>query len=391
MIAALPDPVWPWLLLAAPPLFVAGLATLNTLVWPRGRRGGRFDGRVSALVPARDEEATIEGCVRAILEGEPAVDEVVVYDDLSTDATPELLRHLQREDPRLRVVRGEGLPEGWVGKPHACHQLARCATGDVLLFVDADVTLERDGLEGIASLFADLRADVVTAVPRQVTGGFWERLVLPLLHLTYVAWLPLPLIWRTHEPRFLAANGQILAVRRDAYERAGGFESVRADVVDDMAFCRNVKRARRRVVFADGHCIARCRMYESPEEIWQGFSKNLYEGIGATPMGLMGVVVLYGVTFIAPYLGLAAAALGAAGLLAPSLVGVAANLYLRALLALRHRQAPEGVLLHPLAVLAFLAIALNSFVWNARGRISWSGRDYPSKKSRSKPLENTNG
>nr|ANY58121.1 Glycosyl transferase [uncultured bacterium] len=374
-----------WLLLALPALGVLAVAAFNVAAWPRGRPDGRVPGRVSVCVPARDEAATIERCVRAVLAGTRPPDEVLVYDDGSTDGTAAVVARLAAEDARVRLLPGVPLPAGWVGKPHACHRLAAGASGDVLLFLDADTVASPECLARLGSLLEGMRADVVTAGTRQVTGSFAERLVIPLLHLSYLAWLPLPLVWRSRDPRLLVANGQLLAVRRAALEAAGGWAAVRAEVVDDMALCRRVKRAGLRVVFADGHRMAGCRMYGGWRPLWEGFSKNLYEGVGARPAGLAAVVLLHALVFLLPYAGLAAALAGAPGLLAPAAAGVGANLALRALLAARFRQPAEGVLLHPLAVLALLAVALNSFRWSRRGAIRWRDRTYPARAARVAP------
>jgi chlorobactene glucosyltransferase len=362
-------------------LGLAALPLLFTLInlasWPRGRADGRLPGKVSVLIPARDEAARIEACVRAALASAHPIHELIVYDDASTDATPEILARLRAEDARLRVVQGDGLPAGWVGKPHACHRLAAAATGDVLVFLDADVRLDPSGLARVGSLMQGLEAGVVTAVPRQDTGHFFERLVLPLLHLTYTSWFPLVLTWRARDPRFLAANGQILALRRASYDAIGGFESVRDQVVDDMALCRRAKQGGERVVFADGHEMGRCRMYEGAAEVVRGFSKNLYPGIGARLPALVVVLALYLGCFVLPYLALAAALLGIGPVpLGPAALAVGANVLLRLLLALRFRQPLEGVLLQPLAVLAFCGIALNSLRWTLRRQVQWRGRSY---------------
>lgn len=368
----------PWLVLAAPGAGALGLTAFNEVFWPRGRKDAAFDQSVSVLIPARNEARNIEKAVRGVFSGKALPDEVIVYDDGSTDETPEILARLQKEFPRLRVEKGIGLPPGWVGKPHACHRLAGFAKGDILLFLDADVVLHSDGLRRIASIFEDHKAELVTAVPRQVTQTFVEKLILPLLHLTYTSWLPLPLIWLTHDPRFLAANGQVLGIRRETYDAIGGFEAIKHEVVDDMAICRLVKSAKRRVVFADGHHLASCRMYQSPKEVWEGFSKNLYSGIGAHPLALIVVVALYVTTFVLPYLALIAS-FWIPQLLLPALVGVGINLALRLILAARHGHPLLSVVLHPLGVMGLMAIAVNSFIWHVKGSILWSGRVYATK------------
>ena len=361
-----------------------GLTAFNIATWPRGRTDARLtprpdgtDSGISILIPARNEEETIEACVRAALRQTHPVAQVIVYDDGSTDRTSEIVDQLAHQEDRLTRIDGRQTPlgQGWIGKPHACHQLARHAQGDLLLFVDADTFLTPQGCARIASMVRDLDADVVTAVPRQRTASSAERLILPLLHLTYTSWFPLILTYLSDDERFLAANGQILAVRRETYDAIGGFESVKGEVVDDMAFCGLAKRSGARVVFADGFAIATCRMYGSAREVIEGFSKNIYEGLGASPVALAGVVGLYTTGFILPYLA-AVASWRRPELRRPALIGVGANVALRAILSARFRHAPEGIVLHPIAVVGLMGIALNSARWHRAGRITWSGRTY---------------
>ncbi len=387
-------PVLPWAILSLPAALPAGVAVLNALTWPRGRAATRPADpdapgkKVSVLVPARNEEATLRACVEGIFASGCPVHEVVVFNDASTDRTGDILAALQQHHPRLRVVNGSGLPEGWVGKPHACHRLEQEAVGDILVYLDADVTLEPGGLARLLGLLegnglSGRRPDLVTAVPRQDTGTAGEALLMPLLHLTYVSWLPLLLIHLSGNDRFLAANGQVLAVRRPILQQVGGWRAVRHEIVDDMAMCRLVKQTGGKVVFADGHCMARCRMYPSLRELWKGFSKNLYEGIGAHPAALAFVLALYSVCFLAPWVALPVALLmDGPAWAAAAATGIGLNLFIRLLLALRHRHRLWAVVLHPFALLGFVGIALNSLRWHQRGAIEWAGRTYAARAQR---------
>lgn len=381
---------WGWLALVfvAPPLLPLLLTLFNIAFWPRGTLNAPSSGaRLFVLIPARNEEARIEACVRAAFAaGTPSATPhaVIVCDDHSTDRTAAVLDGLSAEFPALRVIRGAPLPKGWVGKPHACHQLAQAARAlgagptDRLVFIDADTVLKPGAFARLESIFAARGAGLVTAVPQQITVTFFERLVLPLLHLTYTSWFPLPLVWLSSDTRFLAANGQVLAVTVAAYDKAGGYgaKSVRRALVDDMALCRTVKETGTRVVFADGFDIATCRMYTSASQVWDGFSKNIFEGLGRKVPALVMVNLLYSLSFIAPWV--AAAVLYVAGhpALPVALVGVGINVAHRLVLFSRYRQPSEGILLHPLAVLALLAISINSYLWSARGSVVWSGRAY---------------
>lgn len=368
-----------WALVVLPGLALA-MTLYNLRYWPRGRARGSL-GPVSVLIPARNEERNLSATLAALRGAHGPIVEILVYDDASTDRTPQILAEAAALDPRLRVLSGKGLPAGWIGKTHACHRLAEAAQSDNLLFLDSDVRWRPHGLVHLANLVQDYRADLVTAVPAQVLGSFFERLVLPLLHLTYTSWLPLPLIWRSRNPRFLAANGQVLWVHRQAYLQTGGFEAVRGEVVDDMAFCRRAKEVGLRVVFADGSELASCRMYTSANEVISGFSKNLYEGIGGSLPRLFFVLGLYFFAFVAPFLMLPLGLLWPEHLV-PGLVAVTANVLLRGSLALQFDQPWWSVGLQPLGVLVLLGIGLNSYRWHRRGRIEWRGRAYAGKRER---------
>jgi cellulose synthase/poly-beta-1,6-N-acetylglucosamine synthase-like glycosyltransferase len=136
---------------------------------------------VDVVIPVRNEEHNLPEAVRAALSLTGACIRVLIVDDESTDATVDIARALERADPRVRLVQAGALPSGWVGKNHACHRGAAAATGEWILFVDADVRVAADALT-VATGFAESHAiDVLSLSPRQRVGGFWETLVQPLV------------------------------------------------------------------------------------------------------------------------------------------------------------------------------------------------------------------
>ena len=380
----------PWLpaaLVAGPALLAFALTILNLAFWRRPRvrpaRKACTPVQLSVCIPARNEEQSIERCVRAALAS--GAHEIVVFDDGSSDATAERVKNLQHYDARVHLVRGDGrLPAGWVGKPHACARLAEAASGDVLVFVDADVVLAAGALVGLQAAAERAQAGLITAVPRQEMASFFERLVLPFLHVTYLSWLFLPLVTISRDPRFAAANGQIVWITRDALEEIGGFAAVRADIVDDMALVRAAKRAGVRTAFVDGFCLARCRMYRCAGDVVRGFSKNLHEGVGSTRAVVL-VVILYIWSFVLPPTLLIGAPLfGAWGSMAVvgGAVGSVAALLQRLLLCVRFRQSVVSAILFPVGALCLVGIAINSVVWARQQRIAWKDRIYPGMDKR---------
>lgn len=333
--------------------------------------------RASVLVPARDEERGVEACVRSLLAQDYPDFEVVVLDDGSTDETPNILGRLAAEDPRLRVIAGAPLPDGWLGKPWACAQLAETAEGDVLLFTDADTSHGPGSLRtGVSAAMAE-GADLFTALTHIEARSWGEALVLPAIPWSTVTLLPLAVAYRRRWPWLTAANGQYLLFRRTAYDAVGGHAAVRDEVVEDMALGQRVKAAGLQWRMGDGSDVVSTRMYRSLREVYAGLGKNVF---GVFGYGVLRYVVSWPVLVLAyllPTTVLAASALGSP--LAGANVALAAVTW--ALTAgqfaagyRRFDYPPMLALLYPLTFLLIATIALWSLVLALTGRASWKGR-----------------
>lgn len=323
---------------------------------------------LAVLVPVRDEEADVRGCVEALLAAAdrwPGPVRVLVLDDGSQDGTRAELARIR--DGRLEVLTGTPTPEGWLGKPWACHQLAEAATGSSLLvFVDADVRLAPPALTATGALLRAAGLDLLCPYPRQVATGV-ERLVQPLLQWSWMSTLPLALAERSPRPSLAAANGQLLAIDGGAYRRAGGHATVRSEVLEDIALLRALKRSGGRGVVAEGSTVATCHMYDGWRELRAGYGKSLWAAFGS-PAGAAGVLGLLTLTHVLP----AAAALRGSR---AGLVGYAAGVASRVLVARRTggRAWPDA-LAHPVSVLVLGGLTADSVVARSRGRLTWKGR-----------------
>ena len=219
-----------------PALLPLAMTTANLVFWRRLEPTASPPGRLSVLIPARNEGANVDACLAAAVATEAP--EIVVCDDASTDDTAVRVLAWSRRDPRIRLLTGSGPPTGWLGKAAARERLRCDATGDWLLFIDADVRLAPDAFARLGSVRP---VDLLSVVSTQEVVTFGERLVLPLLHLTYVSWLFLPAIRWSRAPTVVAANGQVMLARADMLNGIEGFACVRHAVVDDMALMRAVR------------------------------------------------------------------------------------------------------------------------------------------------------
>ena len=352
---------------------------------------------VSVLVPARNEESRIGDCLASLAAQQPPVREIILLDDRSTDRTAEIARELgfrEESGSRLRLVRGEELPEGWVGKNWACHQLSRAASPQSgnLLFTDADTAHSSGCMRAALDHARSTRADLLSLWPDQITGTWSEKLIIPLGYLLFMGFHPFPMLtWLQAKPERVkrwgisgrrlsmmgAANGQFLLFRREAYSALGGHEALKDHLVEDIAFGRRVAARTgegMRLVNADGINLLRCRMYTDFAGVWEGFSKNLRPVFEESHLSFLLFGVLVWGLFLLPF-----------GLLLPlplspssecAWVAVGLIMLLRLILTIRFRTAWLGLIAHPFGVLLALLIGLNSWRLCLRRGIVWKGRVY---------------
>ena len=367
-------------------LLVMGLtAVLNTFTFPRLKLA-RPDSplpNVSLLIPARNEAAVIGQTVRALLAQDYPHFELLILDDQSDDGTAAAVRAAAQGDPRLQLLTAarslslsqgtptsspSGLPAGWLGKNWACHRLAQQASGELLIFTDADVQWRPGALAALVTAVQQQQADLLTVWPTQETLTWSERLIVPLVALSIFSYLPAVGVHYLPWPTFAAANGQCLAFRRAAYERVGGHAAVAGSIIEDITLGRRIKQAGLRLRMYDGAGLIACRMYDSWTAVRHGFAKNILAGHGSSLLFLAASTLFHWLVFVMPWVWL----LQTRALWALLLVG--AGLAIRGLTAVATRQRLLDSLFMPLSVLLMTIIAGQAVWWRGRGGPVWKGR-----------------
>ena len=328
-------------------------------------------GSVTAVVPARNEEAVIAACITS-LASQPEIAEILVVNDQSTDGTASVVRSLVENIPNLRLLESGGLPDGWVGKNHALWVGVQEAKSAWLLFTDADAEHERNSASRALQIAQQHDAALVSFSPEQVTETWYEKALIPYIYLRLAKRFSYE---RVNDPNSAAAaaNGQFLLMRRDVYDAIGGHSSVAGEVLEDVALAMRVKAAGHRIWFGSGKGIVRVRMYRSFQAMWQGWKKNLYRLMGGTPWA-----VIREMESNLPWIPLL---LIAAGLKYPFLLFLG-------VLFLIARQTGYGfdlarnhfpfsfIFYYVPAVALYVAVLWASYRSHVNGRIQWKGREY---------------
>lgn len=326
---------------------------------------------ISILVPARNEEAQIGDLLQSLAIQNYPNYEVLVFDDASEDGTGAVVREAARTAEehgyRLSYLRGDGPPEGWLGKSYALDRAAREAEGSHLLFLDADVRLrDADALGRIAETVRGWGSDrVLSGFPRLVGGG---RLLTSLVPFTVLTMLPWPLVEATDRPALSSLNGQCWMIEAETYRRHRPHRAVRGTALEDVAIGRHLKArgVMPRMVDLTGELDV--RMYETLSEAWRGFRKNAYLLAGGTAWSAVLTALCFAVVFLA------------APLLNPRLIPVVWGLKL--VTDQRARQAERVTLGAPISFVLAVFVLLDSTAAYLLGRVEWKGRNVIERSDR---------
>lgn len=330
---------------------------------------------ISAVIPARNEEASVARAVESVA-AQPEVGEVIVVDDQSSDGTREVLARLAARVRKLHVLETGELPAGWVGKNYAAWLGAGAATDEWLLFTDADT----EHLAGSAARALEdagkHEAAIVSYSPEQELGSFWERALIPVVYWRLAKKYSFEDVSDPNSPE-AAANGQYFLIRRSAYASIGGHTAVAGEILEDVALARRAKQAGYRIYFASGAGIVRTRMYRSFCAMWEGWTKNLHALMGwpgaalgnfLVWCGIVAALIMIGRKYFVESVWIV--------LLAPvaalAIWGAQYANYLR-----RNRYPLSYIRYFVPGVCLYAAARAASWWKTTRGTVEWKGRAYP--------------
>jgi glycosyltransferase involved in cell wall biosynthesis len=326
---------------------------------------------VSVIVPARNEQTCLGACLESLVAQTGVPFEIIVVDDHSTDRTREIAQSFSG----VRVIDAGPLPEGWIGKNNAVTAGAREARGPWLLFTDAD-TVHLPG--SLARALAEAKArqvDLLSYSPEQIVESFWEKAVMPVIFAELAsAYRPS----QVSDPKSsaAAANGQYLLIKRVTYDAIGGHAAIASSFLEDVALARAVKQSGKRIWFRYGGDQVRTRMYQSFDQLREGWTKNLAllfpsPGRLALLRALeFFLIVLSGAISLGNIVRHLWRPAATSGLLALVLCGIFYKRIRRA-----HFRG-DATVLAPLGLPLFSFLLLRSKLIHARGKISWKGRSY---------------
>lgn len=323
--------------------------------------------KVSVLIPLRNEEKNVKNVINSILNQDYPNYELIVLNDNSTDDTLKILNEIN-SDNSFKILSGKELRKGWLGKNHACHQLSKEASGEILIFTDADNIHKISAISNTVKYINKYKLDFLSAFPQQLTHSFSEKLIVPFIDVILYSLLFLKFNFWFKNPAFAAANGQWIAVKKDSYLEIGGHISVKDKVVEDVSLCRNFKILGKKVMTLSGKGIVFGKMYSKFSEIWEGLSKNIFGLTGFKLFPFLMLLSVFLLTALYPvilfFLNIKLSLILIAFLILWKIIFSFAFGYNKFI----------NVFLHPFTVIIIAAIGINSVIKYYTGGLRWKGR-----------------
>ncbi len=235
---------------------------------------------VSVLIPARNEEKNIRLLLKDLQKIEDSILEILIYNDESTDNTEKVINELSKHDKRIKLIKTFDLPQGWMGKNHACHRLSEQAKGKYFLFIDADVRMSDNIIDSAIAFMEQKKLKLLSIFPVQILKTLGEKCSVPLINYVLLSLLPLILVRTSKQETQSAAIGQFMLFEADTYNKIKPHRLLKNSFVEDIHISRLYKRKQLNMACLIGDKRIKCRMYNSYWEALHGFSRNVFMFFG---------------------------------------------------------------------------------------------------------------
>ena len=322
---------------------------------------------VSILIPARNEEENIGNLLGQLSTFEYSTLEIIVYNDHSSDKTESIVKEWATLQPNIKLLNGDVLPHGWLGKNHACHQLAQAARGNIFLFLDADVSVKKDVIQRSISHLQKYKLHLLSIFPKQIVKSLGEKVSVPLMNWILLSLLPLSLIRRSKNEAFSAANGQFMMFRADTYKAIWPHEKCKSHKVEDIAIIRLFKQKGLKSDARLGDSDISCRMYFGLDDAIEGFTKNIFAFFGNSILATIFFWVLITIAPFVVYFNMGVWWL---------ITYIAGIVSIRFFVSLASQQSVvQNLLLAFPQHIVFLLIIIKGLVNNKQKKLIWKGRN----------------
>ena len=342
---------------------------------------------VSILIPARNEADVIESTIKSIINQSYQNYELIILDDNSSDTTESIIQKYAKSNPKIELINGLSLPEGWLGKNWACHQLSEKAEGEYILFIDADTNLDKFILEDSVIALQKEKIDLLSLVPGRDTKLIADHAMKKIISWFIVCWLPMKLAIKLNAPFLSATFGQFMLFKKSSFNDIGGFEAIKDNPVDDFQLGRNIKKNLFKWMLYDAAFRITTRTYNTNKDLISGYSKNIFPAVGYS-ISIFVVIFLILISFV----------LGSTIPIILFALGILQNQQLILLcisllillfiswgiVTIRFKYSIFTPFSFPLLISLILLLALRSFIDNVFYSSTWKGRSYRTDKKKLK-------
>ena len=333
-----------------------------------------------SLFPPGTKRTISATCLESLQKQDYPNYEILVLDDDSGDRTWEIVSSMAAADDRIHLFRGKPLPTDWAGKPFACYQLARKASGSWLLFVDADTIHAPHMLRSVLALALEEKTSLLSGFDHQITETLLLKIIMPVMYFIMLGWAPLWLLHKSRKPKPSIAIGQFLLFARDEYWRMGGHQAVKNRVVEDIWLGVEMARIGGRHIAIDLSPVVSCNMYRTVASAWNGLGKSIYAIVAMSPLAIIGLVAIAAMFYIMPFFWLWHGYFaGYESLFWRILVGlqIVMMLFMRWLVDNRFREPGISMWFHPLGLGFYLVNVVHSALrWLTGAGVTWKDRTY---------------